>query len=998
MEKTKRLITSVLTAAMLFAAAVPAFAADGGTGTGTESTGTASFIESINTIAYDGYLEKHKDAPVGKGEIVINGVDFDKKATTATVSKEKNIYGYEGDVLRTSDEKAVVWSFDVKDAGMYNITIEYAAMRKEAKTTDPDGKALVTSNPNNIERVISINGDVPFSESRLISMKKTWSYDYMYNEEMGETRFEVDAGGNELRPASVFIEKWESITLADPSTYYIDPFEYYFNEGTNTIALEGVREEAYIKCIKLHRVDALPSYNDVLNEYNAKGYTQANAETIHINGETPYAVSSSTIIPNYDRSSAITEPQHPTAIKRNIIGGSNWSNTSDWVKYKFSVETSGLYTIVVRYKQDSIPGSFVSRAVKIDGEYPFAEARLCTFEYGQDWQVKAIGSGDMEFQFYLEGGMEHEIEFMATVGSFGEVLTQVEDVADKMNDAYLQIVKLTGPYPDVYRDYGFNRVMPEAIAALSESAEDLQAIIDYIAELSGGSAYNTANLDSAVLTLNKMLESERNIAENLSLMKSDISNLSTWCSNLESQPLMIDFIDVQSDGGELPRAAAGFMESIKYEIGQFIGSFYTDYNSFQEAEDGEVVDRPSIECWMSSGRDRATIIRDLINSGFCEKEGINVSVKLVDASALLPSVLAGIGPDVSLDGVATIDYALRDAVKELNGMPGFDEVIQRFEKSTVEPLSLYGKTYALPVSVDFPMMFVRKDILANLGVEAPKTWDDFLALIPVLQYNNMTVILPNDSKTFIYQAGGDVWDQTSEDVKEHGWRTTFDDDLTLTKFTEMCNMFTQYSLLVSADFQTRFKTGVAPVAITSYSSYTALSVFAPEIAGLWEMQPIPGTVVGQDENGNDIINNTAIATTTGISILRGCSDVESTWKFLCWYTDGDFQVDLCNEMISLLGPSAKTTTANKNAMWDMPWSKTECESLLKQYANTVGVPQYPGHYVIERYLGMAFQAAYNDGEIPSEALLQYVSAANQEISRKRTEFDQPIFVADEDAK
>ena len=934
---------------------------------------------SLSTLSYDDYLVRNDGVPMGKDEIVIKGIDYDAENTTAKEEVRVEVAPGLGEdkVLYTPGEKKVSWTVDVPKAAMYTITIEYAGIAKE-------GREGLTSGPNNIERVISINGKVPFSETRLVSMKKTWSFAYTKNEETGTDRFELDAGGNELRPVAVFERKWETLTISDPSTYYADPFIYYFNEGENIITLEGIREEAYIKSITLGQLEELPSYNDVVGEYNSKGYGAANTEPIYIDAETPAYVSSSTIIPNYDRSSAVTEPQHPTAIKRNIIGGSNWSNTSDWVRYAVEVKEPGLYTIVTRFKQDSVPGSFVSRAVKIDGEYPFAEARMCTFDYSQEWQVARLKSGETEFEFYLEAG-SHTIEFMATVGSFGDVLNLVEDVADHMNDAYLQIVKLTGPYPDVYRDYGFNRVMPEAIQALADCAKELEDVIDYIAKLSGGKAYNTASLDSAVLTLREMLESERNIAENLTLMKSDISNLSKWCSDLESQPIMIDYILLQPMSTELPEANAGFMDSLKYEFGQFIGSFYTDYNSFSDSNEEET-DRASIECWMSSGRDRATIIRDLINSGFCEQQGINVSVKLVDAGALLPSVLAGIGPDVSLDGVSTIDYAIRGAVLPLNNMEGFNEVITRFEQSTIDPLSLHGVTYALPVGVDFPMMFVRKDILANLGVEAPKTWDDFLALIPVLQFHNMTVIVPNDSKLFLYQAGGDVWDQTSKNVEEHGWRTTFDDDLTLTCFSKMCEMFTQYSLLASADFQTRFKTGVAPVAITSYSAYTALSVFAPEIAGLWEMQPLPGT-----PKADGTIDNTVVATSTGISILKGVDDAEATWKFLCWYTDVDFQVDLCNDLIALLGPSAKTTTANKDALKEMPWSATEYAALAAQYENTVGVPQYPGHYVIERYLGMAFQAAYNDGVNPAEALLEYVNAANREISRKRTEFDMPLY-------
>ena len=979
MMKTKRLLTSVLAGAMVLASAIPVFAAETD-GTSDSNTSAVATVNSFDFISYGDYLAKYESAENGKKTVEIKGTDYDADGTDAAVSEAKNVYGDKEACLLVPVDGTARWKFEIPDAGLYNIEIVYAAVTKEGSNGE------TTSSTNNIERILNVNGEVPFLESRHLALKKSWSFNYTENND-GELRFETDGIGNELRPTLKFIGGWEDLTLFDTSTYYAEPFLYYFNKGENTISLYGIREDMYIKEIIVKAPEALPSYADVLKEYSSKGYAAADAEPIYINAETPAVVSSSTITPGYDRSSAISEPQSATTIKRKIIGGTNWTNTSDYVKYNFTVERDGLYSIVLRYKQDSVPGVFVSRAVMIDGEYPFAEAKNCRFDYKQDWQVGPLADSENEFQFYLSAG-EHEITLTATVGEFGEILTRVNDISDQLNDDYLQIVKLTGAYPDDTRDYGFSRVMPDVIRNIARCADDLQDIVDTIGEMSGGKSQNTSTLETAILTLRAMGESERSIAENLGVMKSHVSSLSSWCSDLTSQPLQIDYIMVQSPDAELPKAAAGIMDSLKYELGQFFGSFYADYNTFKDDNntDENVGTNGSIECWTSSGRDQATIIRDLTNSGFCKDTGISVSLKLVDGGALLPSILAGIGPDISLDASSPIDYAIRGAVLPLNDMENFDEVCKNFYPSALTSLSLYGKTYALPTTLEFNMMFVRNDIMAQLGLEVPKTWDDFLALIPVLEFNNMTVILPNDYKLFLYQRGGNVWDETSDNPLEHGWRTTLDDNLTLTAFTEMCNMYTQYSLLAQADFSTRFKTGVAPIGITSYSSYTTLTVFAPEIAGLWEMHTLPGTV---QEDGS--IDYTAIVSTVGISLLKGVDDADATWKFMCWYTGKDFQVDYCNELIALLGAAAKTTTANIDAMAEMPWSASEYAMLMDQYEHTVGIPSYPGNYVIDRYTGMAFNAAYNDGANPSEALLQYVNAANQEITRKRTEFNMPTY-------
>lgn len=39
-----------------------------------------------------------------------------------------------------------------------------------------------------------------------------------------------------------------------------------------------------------------------------------------------------------------------------------------------------------------------------------------------------------------------------------------------------------------------------------------------------------------------------------------------------------------------------------------------------------------------------------------------------------------------------------------------------------------GKIYTIPLDGDFQMVYYRTDILAELGMEAPKTWDDYLAI------------------------------------------------------------------------------------------------------------------------------------------------------------------------------------------------------------------------------------------------------------------------------
>ena len=105
-----------------------------------------------------------------------------------------------------------------------------------------------------------------------------------------------------------------------------------------------------------------------------------------------------------------------------------------------------------------------------------------------------------------------------------------------------------------------------------------------------------------------------------------------------------------------------------------------------------------------------------------------------------------------------------------------------------------------------------------------------------------------------------------------------------------------------------------------------------------------------------------------------------------WQTGADFQAKYSNEMIAILGDSAKHATANMYALDELTWTQAELTEIKRQFGNLASVPNYPGAYIVGRYTNFAFLAAYNDMEDPSTELLSYINTINKEISRKREEF------------
>jgi len=975
MRKTtsKRLVCLALSVLMTLgtAAQVLVGAADDNKSTGT-GTSLQAISDALNTISYEKYREMYKDVPRGDSAIVINAVDYSAEKTDAQVSVVSNYCGKSGDSLTVGDEGKVTWEITVPKSGLYALNVEYCS---------------VSDKKNSIERVLYINDKVPFSEARFVQMKKKWVNEYT------DGRFEVDSNGNEIRPVTSVVHEWQNYDCIDSTGCYVNPFEFYLEEGVNTITLEGVRES-----VVLHTITFYPYEENITYDEYIAGKSEAVAEPIFLEAELPSLVSDYTIYPSYDRKSSITSPQHATQIKLNTIGGEKWAKAGQYIEYTFTVETAGLYQIVTRYRQDVVDGMYTSRKILIDGEVPFEEANYCKFYYNTSWQVAPLGNGADEFQFYLEPGT-HTLRMEVTLGEMGNTVRQVTDIMDSANKDYLEIMKLTGPVPDTYRDYGFGRVMPHVLEDFVIQSIALNNVAAYLESAGEMKSSSSTQLQTVARRLESMGVDADKIAANMTNLKSDISTLGSWLSTAKNQPLELDYIIIQPVSEDLPKAEANFLQALIHEIKQFIGSFFTDYNSL--GSDGTTVKKEKhIDVWVSTGRDQAQIIRNLIDNDFIANTNIDVTMKLVSSDTLLPSVLAGVGPDVALPGVGAdpIQYALRSAVlavnpeayadepdateqeKEYNAkmreiFSDFDEVAARFPEAAMIPITLYGKTYALPETCSWNMMFYRKDILADLGLELPKTWDDLMAMIPVLQFNNMEIAMPSDMILWLYQLEGELY-------ADDGMRINIDSHKALEAFEIMCDYFTQYSLPYTEDFANRFKTGEMPIGIVSYSMYNNLTVFASEIAGLWDFAPIPGMV---DEEGN--INNVTLTSVTGLVMMSGTKDVAASWEFMKWYTDTKFQVDYSNELVVIMGDAAKNATANMEALEQLPWTSSEYRNLMAQMQNLISYPQYPGNYYLARYLNFAFMDAYNGTADPIDSLLQYVNDINKEISRKRSEFE-----------
>jgi len=635
---------------------------------------------------------------------------------------------------------------------------------------------------------------------------------------------------------------------------------------------------------------------------------------------------------------------------------------------------------------------------------------------------------------------------------------------------------ITGPDPDEYRDYSFERTLPEVVRGLRNEAKILEGIYDALVSAMGPGDHSVT-LEKVAYTVKQMGNQPSKIAALMDDLKTQTGSLGTWLTQTQNQPLNIDYIKFMAPSDELPEAEAGFFRELWQEILKFIMSFFTDYTSISSADGkgtSETDQAHTVEVWVTTGRDQASILRNLVDDKFSIMyPGINIKVKLVAAGTLLPSTLAGTGPDVALGNAQTeaINYAIRSAVMALNdttvygkdddvkgydfnnfdiykddpvyknngyytvaddgsldwNVDTIDEVRTRFANQATVPLTLYGKLYGIPENMSFYMMFYRKDILAELDLTVPNTWDDFYQMIYTLQSNKLEIGFPSGvtgSTIWMYQKGitmydegnfdayknnkdywnklqssgntythvyyDDEWNKIGEEElpKTNGMTINLDDEVALACFEDVCQLYTMYDFPITYDFANRFRSGEMPIAIADYTAYNQLIVFAPEINGMWEFTPLPGTV-GDDGK----INNTTVGTVTTMMMLRSVEERGNefaSYIFMQWWSGADAQSSYGNEMEALLGPSAKQNTANMEALYSMPWTKSEYDNLSAQFNSVTCTPEYPGGYIIARYAQFAFLAVYNEDAEPVEKLQSYITTINAELSRKRQEFGLPI--------
>lgn len=922
---------------------------------------TSAEVYSADSSDYAAYEERYSEKSA-EADIVLSAGNYAKGSNVSKAESYKDNAGVSAkNVLLNKANGVAEYKVSVEKSAAYNIALTYAPVK---------------ANGNDIKVGLKVDGKYLYEALESVVLPRYWTDD-------GDVR--SDNEGNEYAPKQKEAGIFATARLCDNTGEFTQPYIVYLEKGEHTVALCFGKEELALAELTLAAPEKLLAFSEAEKLYQQKGYTSASAEPIVIEAEKASIKSEQALVAKSDRNSINVNPANPYTERCNYIGGSNWKNTGDEIFWDFEVQADGLYKIGFSFKQDLNMNLFSYRYLKIDGKTPFKECSNVKFGYNTDWSLMTFGEED-PYTFYLEKG-KHTISLSVTLGEIASVYRALTKISDELGNIYLDITMITGESPDSNRDYDLNKQIPDLTDRLKACYDGINEISDAMRGFSSGNTNSfTAALENMARVIKEMLDTPYEAQDYISDYYNNYSTVTSWLYEMKSMSLSLDQIHICPADKEFNYEKSGFLSSTLFSVKRFFASFASAYVK-EEKKSGK-----SIKIWVNWGRDQVMVLDSLISDTFTPDTGISVDLQTTNAD-IVKGMLSGNAPDLSLHMARTepVNLAMRGALYDLTQFDDYDEVVKRFGESASIPYEYGNGVYALPDTQAFYLMYYRSDVLKKLGIDVPKTWDEFIAATDIIQMNNMNVWLPytqitsastvntgvgglNMYATILQQFGGSFYNEEQTECR-------LSDPVAYQAFKFWTEMYTDHKVPETASFYSRFRVGTMPLGIEVYTQYMTLKEAAPEIQGRWSIALVPGI---EDENGK--VNHTVSGSGTGCAILNTSENKEAAWEFLKWWTSADTQLSYNNNVEAIIGTVSRTTTATLDAFSRMSWDGDDLEILLEQRSQIQEIPEVPGSYYVSRSVDQAFWNVVDANAHPRDTLVKWSDIANSEIKRKISEY------------
>lgn len=927
-------------------------------------------LPELTDVEYNDYADDKPDTKTDT-EVQVGALDAIYNDETVTVGEDGLIWD--------RDEGTASWQVEIPVSGWYEVYFNY--MAREGSSAD-------------MEVGLAVDGAFPYAEAERFVLGRKW-VDILNDE--GEPIRE-DTKGNQF--AAEQKEVYEKLTypMRDVNGFVNENLCLYLEAGSHELTMVGYGVPFVLYSIDLKEPGELLSMEDQLAAWKDAGVKDYTGEEFVIEAEKAAYKSDRALIGLSDNSNPGLVPSDAFLQKVNYIGGGNWSMTDETITWKVDAPEAGIYKIGFHFRQHYLVNASSYRCLKVNGVSQYKEQTSVAFEYKNSWQFGDVFGGN-EVLVYLDKG-PNEVSLTVTLGDMNAYSAKMESVVLRLGIMYREIIAIIGETPDKGRDYDLFSRIPDLQERMEELHAEMSAMIEERRSDDKNIDDSAALLKKMNVVLEKMLKKTWEAQNYKGNYYDCYSGLSAHLQEMKNMSLDIDALVFTQPGKACVRTEAGFGAKTKFGIERFIASFMLDYNTAEGVGDK---DAQNLTLWVNWSRDQVLVLNSLINSSFTPETGINVTVRMTNAS-LLQGIMSGNGPDCSLSDSRTqpVNMAMRGALVDLSKFEDYDEVASWFVKGADEPYRYRDGVYGLPSTQQFYMMFYRTDIFEQYDLEVPRTWDEYLNAASILMLHNMQVGLPYAALTDIWQTNGGVaslnifptllMQNGLSLYNEDQTGTSFNDADTIRVFEQWTDYYTKYNLPKEYSFFNRFRIGLVPLAIQSYAQYSTIAAAAPEIKGNWEMAEIPGMPV-LDENGEPVIgddgrvvvDNRQAGFGNACMILKLAEDRgkdEAAWQLLKWWMREDTQYKYALDIESILGVAGRYTSANVNATMSLDWGKEASDTLLNQWNKVEEIAEIPGGYYVARAVDQAFWNVLSMNENPKDMMKKWGEVADVEITTK----------------
>jgi len=299
---------------------------------------------------------------------------------------------------------------------------------------------------------------------------------------------------------------------------------------------------------------------------------------------------------------------------------------------------------------------------------------------------------------------------------------------------------------------------------------------------------------------------------------------------------------------------------------------------------------------------------------FTKETGIDIEFMETPYNNLLEDITAdGIANGGGYDLVVFLDSmgsSITQFLEPLNEYMEKDNFnTDRWPSSIVELSTFDDQLYSLPVRAHVQMLFYRKDIFDQLGLEVPKTWEEFDAVNKkITEETDLYAIAPyygagNNGQnlfmwtSYLWSNGGDIFDENMKPIfnSPEGLEATQRYlDLLVTDKVAPPESVT----FGEQDSRTYFKQGKAAMWLGwwwVYSEFNDAGTSAEDVVGNVHFATVP-TWEGQSYEGVNV-------STFPIAMMKGSKNKEAAWEVLKWLSEPEEELDVVLKSLKNESPS-----------------------------------------------------------------------------------------------